>query len=776
MKKCVRYGIFALLLALLCVCVVSCTPPENPKPGPGDESLYKILISPDTGATVEGVNPVMVAEGMDVTFKVSIKNGYWFSGIDAENAFYDEATQILTVSDVKENQRIAFRTEELGYDTDQTFIYRFEGTTADSSNLVSGTVARAGTPVTVRAGDLERVFVGWSYTRGGEVVSANRLFTFRIDPENAKGNVLCVYPLYKDGNRYYYDANGGTVNTGSHYMNGSAPHIRASYHGIGGVQVVMDEEYMALCECASTFWDDGTFRRDGYVLKEYNTKADGTGTAYSLGSKFYHETGEPDTFATLYCIWEPEAPAVDFTYTISGDGVRIDSYIGTAAGTLAVPGMIEGKRVIAIAKGAFRSCSFSTLILPHHLQNLADGAFENCTALHTLYFPDSVTKVSNHVMDEATYTNFRHFYLSGTTQPRAYSGEWDSMAIKLSRLLASRGKRVIYVAGSSAYEGISSPFFDTLLGEEYTFINFGTVRTINGAFILEAMQAYTREGDTVVYAPENSAMVFGEKYLSWKTFSLLHGMYNLYRNVDISAYENVFGAYAEDRAKTRGSSYEEMVVGNASVTNRYGDAISHMDERNRYPKDRFYARYYDSYYITLNDRVMSRFEGEWNSVSAEERKKEYLNPDSVTWCTITDAYYRDAMNRSIDLVRATGAKVCFGFCPTEADAIADEAYNLEWMRAYDKLIADTYHFDSVLGTCADYVLNYNYFYNCAFHTSSMGRTYHTYQSYRDVAAFLRVSAKGIYDEGYNFEGCYFERTALGTPQYSKPEIPEKASS
>ena len=119
---------------------------------------------------------------------------------------------------------------------------------------------------------------------------------------------------------------------------------------------------------------------------------------------------------------------------------------------------------------------------------------------------------------------------------------------------------------------------------------------------------------------------------------------------------------------------------------------------------------------------------------------------------------------AITAAKSSGAKVYFGFCPADANALVDAARNEEWLLLYDKMIRENYSFDGLVGTSSDYVFNHKYFYDCAFHPNDYGRTYRTYTLYRDIMALLGVEdINGIYDVGTEYEGCLFEEDSDGTP-------------
>ena len=175
-------------------------------------------------------------------------------------------------------------------------------------------------------------------------------------------------------------------------------------------------------------------------------------------------------------------------------------------------------------------------------------------------------------------------------------------------------------------------------------------------------------------------------------------------------------------------------------------------------------KYIDSYHITLNNRVKSRFEAAWDDEDVQEATKDYGDPENITWASIDSPELMNNVNRVIAKAKTSGAGIYFSFCPVDADKVVPEAQNSEWMSAYDELIADIYDFDGVLGKCSDYVYAHEYFYDNAFHLNDIGRAYRTYRVYLDLAELLGIeSAAGFTECGTEFEGCIFEGTS-GVPK------------
>ncbi len=741
-----------------------------------DDSL-PVMLSHGEGVTVLGQNPVRVTPGDDVTFQVELDDGYIF--FSASDGKFDVDTGTLTVKNVSERMNISFYAEKVDFDTSKEAVFFLEGAAGDSDN-VDGFNVKLGSSVTVRSNNFDSHFLGWSFgkraEKGGKIVSTERSYDFRVTPDILSGGVLRVYANYSDASYtvYRYDANGGTVNSGSDNL-AENEYYTAAQNG-NTVTVTLSEKYYSFAASASTFYDDGTFTNEGYVLREYNTAPDGSGEAYSIGSKFY--AGNSDGIATLYCIWEKETPHTDFTVSDynyprpvkeayapdwHSDGVIIEKYNGDAK-TVAIPEKIGGKYVIAIRSGAFENKSLDTLVLNRHIQKIEDGAFISCEGITTVYYPDGIYSISNAAFDEESYTSFKHLYVNASIAPRFCDTGDGAFAVKLSKLLeTAKEPQIIVISGSSSLEGLGSEYLEALFSGDYAVVNFGTTRTTHGLIYLEAMQHFADSDDIIIYAPENSIYMMGEREMYWKTLRDLEPLNNFFRYIDISNYTNVFSAFADFNQNykyMRGErKYEQFV--NCATSDKNGDYQRETREQYDYPN------YIDAYFVTMNERYKSRFEGQWNSLQNQINNKDYTDPNNITWCSITEPECVSMVNHAIAAAKSSGAKVWFGFCPVDFDSLVEPARSLEWLAAYDTLIAELYDFDAVLGESCDYIWNRKYFYDCAFHMNDYGRTYRTYQLYSDIARKLGITELAAIDSrGTSFDGCIFEKTADGKPKFN----------
>ena len=791
MKKFLRFlPIFILVLTLLISCGGNQVPPDDSTGGDGGDTdaevTYKVTVVTSVGAAVEGKNPVTVSEGGTASFKIKLDSQCVFRYArvgDTDVGHFDYKTGEFKVGNVSSDMRIDFNVENVGYNTSVGYSFNMRGTSSDKASVGNSTY-QAGTRITVTAGLETSSFAGWSsgdyLENGGILVSSERVYTFDL----RKNTVL--YANYVDSNLLYYNLNGGSVNSSSTNMKNTSYYTASVESSV--VKVAMKQSYLDEIGCASTFWDDGTFYRSGYVLVEYNTAADGSGEGFSLGSKFPMNLG----VTTLYCIWAEDSDHADFVYseyTLARpvgvdattapdwveDGIIITAYNGNDR-TVTVPESIDGKTVIAIARGAFSNKSMTELIMSRRMLLIEDGAFVGCSSLETIYYPDGIYYIGNAALDSASYSNLHNFYVNATIAPRHSNGD-AAFAKKLTRLLSNSDKnRIIVIAGSSSYQGLSSEYLEALLGGEYCVVNFGTTRTTHGYMYLEAMQYYAHEGDIILYAPENNIYMMGEPTLYWKTLRDMEGMYNIFRHIDIANYENVLGAFAEfnggspegaadpctsPRYTRKPRTYEEIV--SLSHINEYGE-YSHAKRASYYQSE----NYKNAYLITLNNRFKSSLEGPWNDVNNQMLNLNYKDLTNKTWCSIDDARYKDQMNRVIALAKSSGAKVYFSFCPVDYSALCDDAMAdlSSWCSEYDDFIADTYVFDGVMGDSVSYVYSREYFYDCAFHPNDYGRTYRTYTLYCDLAGELGMTGiKGILDVGIDFEGCLFETPPDGKPLF-----------
>ena len=147
------------------------------------------------------------------------------------------------------------------------------------------------------------------------------------------------------------------------------------------------------------------FLRDGYTLIGYNTKADGTGEAVSLGGKV---TANGAAKIDLYCMWEKNTPEEEFTYTTSGSSATITGYTGSSE-TVVIPQILGGCTVAKIAEDAFYQSGIKTVVIAKTVKQIEEYAFDHCENLETLILFDASFETSggwNNVVDGISERSF----------------------------------------------------------------------------------------------------------------------------------------------------------------------------------------------------------------------------------------------------------------------------------------------------------------------------------------------------------------------------------
>ena len=755
----------------------------------GGTEQYSVTLLISEGMSVTSQNPVKVNKGENATFTISLDKTYAIREI--EGATYNPETKTITVENVTKATRISVVPVNVGYDTTVKYNYYYSGVkSGDTSSYRNGLSLNAGTIVTLESHNQDFAFMGWSLNdyleSGGQLLSLDKTYTFELTPEMQVYGNCNIFANYADlrDNIIYYHLNGGEIDPLASNLK-SDKYLTVTYTpGSPSVKVTMSANYYQNVGTISAFWDDGAFYREGYVLKEFNTKPDGTGESFDPGSLYPMKSHGP----MLYCIWAEDTAHSDFTYEAvhygyaSGvtattaphwkqDGIKITGYTGNAK-EVVIPEMIGGKYVTAIAAGAFENKDMETLVLSRFLLNVADGAFVNCNKLETIYYPDSIYVISNASFDTASWANVKNFYVRATMAPRRMSGASDCgmYAIKLARFLANPDKnRITVVSGSSSFQGLSGGYLEALLGDEWCAVNFGTTRTTHIYLFLPVLGYYANENDIIIYAPENSIYEMGEPEFYWKTLRDAEGMYNIFRHIDISNYTNVISTFSDFNRGQNGSinrytlapqKYAQMM----DNTNEWGE-YDHAN-RHQYNVSSLYSKVYD---IRLDNYFVSK---------ADQGSNAQVAP-----ADITDPLYKDIMNDVITRAKVNGAKVYFSFSPMADEAInaAAKAGGAAWYDAYEQMIKDNFVFDGVLGDAENYIFSVKYFYNNAFHPNDYGRVYRTYRVYIDVCeeilgiaeadrtdyycgATLNSSYQLVDKDGkVLFRGCMFEENSDGTP-------------
>ena len=771
----------------------------------------------ENGATEVAVRVIVKGEGLSVAssiytvkegdtleIPIDFDEGYTFGSASVEGE-YDYERSVYVISPVTLSiSRVEFEAKQT-----ERFDFTSHLEEGDEVSLENGNYAE-GVTVTVKSKNTDATFIGWTFDRsfadGGAIVSGSKEFSFKIGREYSKDkSTVSIFANYTTGNVYYYDVNGGEVNISSTNMSDTT-YYTATVNG-DTVQVVLGAKYYEVVGTASTFYDDATFTREGYVLVEYNTKPDGTGEGYNTGAKF--DISSAEGAPTLYCIWQKEADQQSFTYrevsnTRPGtaqalphwqtSGLQITEYLGNER-IVAIPNKIGDQYVISIDTGAFKNKDVETVIFGRYVLEVKDGAFVNCDKIKTIYYSDGITYATDNFLDDASKKNFKELRINAVMPPKRTNDQWAGrFAIKLTRVMSTADtRRVIMFGGSSVYEGMSSTYMEALLnggeGDEFSFINFGIVRHYTIMFYIDAIDHYTKEGDVVIMSPENHVRAMGDTTFDANSIGCAEGMYpSLMRYIDASRYSRIFTSLSEfnrNRAGQAPTRYEELCKvenGRSAGHNRYGDQLADYNKRSIMRNQVGCVGYTDTYMITFNDRIKSNAAPNWTNENAATQ--DWKDPNNVTWCSFTEPQYKDQVNRMIREINATGAMTCFSYAPVDGTGVPGSAFGVipevkadaaNWLSAYDALIEETYYeYDAYIGCAANYIFHHNYFFDSAYHLNNYGRALWTYQFYTDLCDTVGIdNVKGYLSVGTSFEGCMFEAGVTdGKPTYKVDYIEE----
>lgn len=637
------------------------------------ESSVTVMVAEGEGYTVVGENPRKVPAGESVSFQLELADGWML--INPDGTISETGT--ITVDRVLYPDTIVPDVRDwVHYCTFQLKDPTVRGTmtsTTAPGEVISGTV------ITVTAQPYEGyTFVGWTGENKKVIVSKEAEYTFTLEKDTI------LYPSYLSAAQAEAKANTALL---VYNANGGICTLDNQEDGLYYEEV--DVSQFKLPNCMGGL---GQFVRDGYHLVEYNTKPDGTGDPYSLGSKIILDTGlvKKDT-EILYCIWKKETDASAFTYTEKNGELTITGYKGDHK-EVVIPTHIGGKPVTKLAAGAFTKSSFTLLSLPDTLITVENGALNGCANLTTIYFPDSVINITDKAIQNCP--NWQHFYLNAVTPPRYGPG----MLTKTEALITTQDRnRVVVLSGSSSLHSIDSIQLMEALDNQYYVVNHGTNAGCSAAVYLEVFKNFMHEGDILVQAPEYSNEQLGSMAVPWKTYRECEMFYNIFRYLDARDY-TFFAGYAEHQKTRQPMKATSYNIHNRSY-NEHGDITStgKRDELNS-------PNYTSNFNISYNTSILT-------DVRAA------------------------ALNKRYDALREVGVTVYISFAPHNYNGLTKQAREPAHKTAFTQHVAKMLN-SPVISDLNDYTLEGQYFWDSDWHTNNIGRTMRTEQLGKDLRAQL----------------------------------------
>lgn len=465
------------------------------------------------------------------------------------------------------------------------------------------------------------------------------------------------------------------------------------------------EEYVVTQHLRPNTFNGAGLTKSGAVLIGWNTEADGSGEHVGLGSRVTVANGGE---LTLYAEWLASLKEEDLlTREVAPGAVALVGYRGSGdVQPFVIPCEVGGKEVAEIASSftvnmPCGTLTAQTLVLPNTVKRVAGNSFMR-SSFSELYFSDNIEEIA----ENAFPNNFKTYHINAYLPP-CFQAVNNSvlLADNIDRLiLNAEKKKLIFFSGCSTAYGLVSPAVDFEFGDEYTVFNMGMNGDINGAFQLEILLHYIKEGDVLVHAPEemSACQLMSAFYVNNTMFVMTEGNYDLLALADFSENTGVFRAffdYIELKKETDPCDYADGRYGDFNI---YGDYIC--------------SRPYDE---------------------ATEAKRDVTYSDNE-YCyapeLVTDASVKKLASY-YDRVREKGGKVCFSYAPVNISA----RENGEMEQKGDEFAAKMEGLLSVYGytpisRVRDYMFEGRYFYDSDYHLNDLGAALRTEQLIKDLRA------------------------------------------
>ena len=261
---------------------------------------------------------------------------------------------------------------------------------------------------------------------------------------------------------------------------------------------------------------------------------------------------------------------------------------------------------------------------------------------------------------------------------------------KTERLKTVKGQKIILIGGSGAAFDVRSDLLEQEL-PGYTVVNYGLYAGLGTTVMLELAEPYVRQGDLIVFLPEQSGQTlstyFDAKSLWQAEDGALPPLLSLGAK-EQKAMVGAFGRFAADKMNLYLSGTKpkgEKVYARTSF-NAYGDIACRGREHNIMPEG------YDPNMLIAFD------------------------PDLPT-----DDFF-SIVNTFSEKCRKKGAELYYCFCPMNASAVSAE--ELEHIGDYTSKLTDRLNC-SVLGTAEEAIMEQGWFFDTNYHLNEAGQIVYT---------------------------------------------------
>lgn len=525
-----RIAVAALIFSLVVSCIIctACTTPPVE---------FCVAIEDSRYFNVIGDKMQNIRVGGEVIFTLEFKEGYSYKSNDAGAEFSDGK---LTMRNVRANRMIVVSAKE-NEDIGESYmeIMTDNGRTTYSAYPSKG-----------------YRFAGWR-NEVGEIYSYANFLTLDADV------TLSAYFIAEASAQFInYHVNGGSV------IQSPAQSVTHAFRRDG----------VYLYAASLSAWFFKTFNRDGYVPLEYNTKPDGSGQAFSLGSRVLSDEKEVD----LYVIWAKENDIGDFSYIEDDVGVNLTDYKGKNR-QIVIPSAISGLPVTRIAAGCFEGSDIQSIVLTRFLNTVEKNAFKDCSQLDTVYMCDSL----QYIYDESFNgcSRLKNLRMIAVMAPTYTNDLLGSMVRRIELLYSERNSEkpnLLFYGGSGIFNSIDGQTLYNELGGNFRIINGAQNVNISGPLMLDVYSGYIRPKDVMVYAAEYYHKIF-TNVLEMPSWIAMEAFYDGWRGIDIRNYRNVFSAFSDMQTGTRQYSF----AGRLAMR-----PLSYLDYNNQL--DSFFTRNYSA--------------------------------------------------------------------------------------------------------------------------------------------------------------------------------------
>jgi hypothetical protein len=540
-------------------------------------------------------NKKTAERGGEVTFSVQLERGYKISDIFGASGEWSDNysfSQTVTITDIKYKTSVQLETEEMTT-TNFTVNCADGGSVEIASALgqVSDGVYYVDDQLTLTA-TAEKGYRFYCWSTGNFLSAGGKFYGYSSElalDDIYFNDYTSIYANYKDTNNTAY----------------------MIYYNMGD-DVVLEQDCYAMVLhhprantlTAKNLYDGEYY--DSYINGQYTNYFLEESTKMLIG--WETEDGEyiglgsrvavsSDSYINLYPIWKEYFDEEYFT--VNDDGA-ITAFCGQAntQGEVVIPNKVNGQTVTSIGSRAFEGCNATTYYLPNTIDTVEENAFYSCTSLTDFYMSDNIMQIS-----DSSFTgceNFTTLHVNAYFKPRLRLSWLASKVDQYDTIInnyKNNIRQVVVLGGSSVRFGYNTTLANSLLNNEYSFVNLGNEWIQCGFMQYEVFGKYLQDGDIYIHAPEPNNSYYGTTVddniynsnlnssisVIANNFYLIESNWQLLSNVTVNLYSNLISTFSEFnnlRINYSELEYSDYLQdGNGYAANEYGDTSRPQSNR-----------------------------------------------------------------------------------------------------------------------------------------------------------------------------------------------------